>query len=120
MLVVKMILANWYVVTHNLQLNMTVHTHNYVTVSGKTNPLAEIKISLSMDLGSSQQAASWNWISLISDSWSPCFLYVFLLVPEGHRADSIQESHTLSTSYFALVGQLFQPNRAQEWVQFFF
>ena len=37
-------------------------------------------------------------------------IFGLLLDLEGHRAKGLQVRHTLSTSYSALVGQLFQPN----------
>ena len=37
-------------------------------------------------------------------------IFGLLLDLEGHRAKGLQVRHTLSTSYSALVGQLFQTN----------
>ena len=41
-------------------------------------------------------------------------IFGLLLDLEGHRAKGLQVRHTLSTSYSALVGQLFQTNGAQD------
>ena len=98
-----------------------------MTVSGKTTLLAEIeKVGFLLPMDSINTrlccgTSSYIVNRLLLGTGSVRFLLVgrhvfstpifgLLLDLEGHRAKGLQVRHTLSTSYSALVGQLFQPN----------